>query len=291
MHFVDAPHVLDGIDTLDLNYKESIFTWYDRQVDGSIVWDTFHLSIARLEGLWKNERFHGVFAFSQGGVVAAVMAALPDRFPGLDFVICMGCPYVRQVYSRNPLGISEYDIPDSVRNIHFFGRSDMEVTTSSSMRLASLFTDPHFVEHEDGHCIPTSQHYANILINFVHAEHERIFDAHYKEQQAFIRSRLERDRVARENSAKEQYIRDRSYSDSLYFPVRHHLKHLENDCTREQGHRPLSSMKEEGEEKEEENEPDDARDKKSIGVAVSKSKMIAGHRHRHRRRRFSFHHH
>jgi acetyl esterase/lipase len=106
----------------------------------------------------KQGPFDGIFGFSQGAALAALMVGLrstddhltverPLRF---DFAIMVsGFPShdtdLASLYERH----DAYDLP----SLHVFGRSDAIVPTEESRALAAHFASPAIAEHAGGHVV------------------------------------------------------------------------------------------------------------------------------------------
>lgn len=110
-----------------------------------------------LAAIWAQHSIRGILGFSQGGLVAAILAAKhADRFPGLEFVVLIGAP-----------DSAQFLIPVSprIQSLHLGGRRDLLVPASESRGLANrLFSNPIFVEHNEGHSLPND---LTPLISFI----------------------------------------------------------------------------------------------------------------------------
>ncbi len=109
--------------------------------------------------LFKREgAFDGVFGFSQGGTLAALLVGLrsPDGKPSASkplafkFAIIVGAflandPVLAELYHEQ----ESYDLP----SIHIIGRSDFIVPSDHSRQLARRFKDPLVLEHNAGHIV------------------------------------------------------------------------------------------------------------------------------------------
>lgn len=103
-------------------------------------------------------RFDGVFGFSQGAALAALLAGLraPDGRPTgmrplvFDFVAMAG-----GFASRDPRHDALLAPPGGLAlpSLHLIGRTDAIVPAPLSRRLAARFVDPAIVEHAGGHVI------------------------------------------------------------------------------------------------------------------------------------------
>ena len=144
------------------------------------------LGIKRYEG-WRRTRdaivsafvrqgpFDGVFGFSQGAALAALLVGLRsgDGFVGsesagptggilgqaeslsFDFAVMVGGfvsadDDLAKLYGRRAC----YDLPSA----HIIGRSDSVVPSGASIALASKFRNPLILEHDGGHVISNAPH-------------------------------------------------------------------------------------------------------------------------------------
>jgi predicted esterase len=164
LFFTDSPHELPLKEGDDAPMR----TWYRRGDDGDIIVVSIQETLDAIKSVWDRDGpFDGIFGFSQGGIVAALIAMFPDRFHGLKFVICAGAPFSEQLFSKTPKILSTTSISSQVKSLHFAGKQDTVVPISSSTKLASLFADAQFVEHDQGHCIPSRAESVNVLLSFV----------------------------------------------------------------------------------------------------------------------------
>jgi hypothetical protein len=117
--------------------------------------------------------FDGVFGFSQGAALAALLVGLRSRGRRLgngpvgattgvlsldapldfDFAVMVGGfvsadADLAKLYAER----ASYDLPSA----HIIGRSDSAVPRVASLMLASKFTNPLLLEHEGGHIISTA---------------------------------------------------------------------------------------------------------------------------------------
>jgi predicted esterase len=107
--------------------------------------------------LFDRERFDGVFGFSQGAALAALLVGMrsptgtaSQRHPlSFDFAMLVG-----GFTSNDPSHAGLYD-PESfdLPSLHVIGRSDTVVPSPSSCALASRFKNPVVVQHEGGHVV------------------------------------------------------------------------------------------------------------------------------------------
>ena len=97
--------------------------------------------------LLDREAFDGVFGFSQGAAMTALLVGLKARF---RFAMMVG-GFASSDPSHASLfaGEARFDLP----SLHLIGRADFIVWPELSRSLASRFKAPTIVEHEGGHVI------------------------------------------------------------------------------------------------------------------------------------------
>ncbi|MES2352887.1 MAG: hypothetical protein V4568_00570 [Pseudomonadota bacterium] len=184
MH-VDAPSLAKGG-----------FSWW-RAVRDENSADKGDPSVARYEG-WSNTYewavsffkregpFDGVFGFSQGGALTALLVGLrsPDgktteRKPlAFNFAIMVGAflakdPNLASLYESE----ANYDLP----SIHIIGLSDSIVPSEYSRMVASKFKNPLVLEHNGGHVIAATAEIRKQFSSFLEARMHQLaidnFDA------------------------------------------------------------------------------------------------------------------
>jgi hypothetical protein len=107
--------------------------------------------------LFAGQRFDGIFGFSQGAALAALLVGMrsPAGTPSqrrplaFDFAMMVG-GFVSNDPSHAGLFDSEgFDLP----SLHIIGRSDTVVPSTLSHGLASRFKNPLVIQHKGGHVI------------------------------------------------------------------------------------------------------------------------------------------
>jgi predicted esterase len=112
-----------------------------------------------VDSLFEREGpFDGVFGFSQGAALAALLVGLRSHDGtttthkplAFDFVIMVGAfvandPELARLYDSQ----ESYDLP----SIHIIGRSDFVVPSEYSRKVAAKFKNPLVLEHNGGHVI------------------------------------------------------------------------------------------------------------------------------------------
>lgn len=110
-------------------------------------------SRAALSDLLARERFDGVFGFSQGAAVAALVPGLAAELgKPLRFAILVG-GFVATVADHAALYAA---LGEGVRSLHLVGRADTIVPPRRSLELAARFEAPVIVEHDGGHVIAST---------------------------------------------------------------------------------------------------------------------------------------
>jgi predicted esterase len=145
--------------------------WWDASDDGLVYngWEeTLALLRARMEG--GGARRVGVLGFSQGAMLAGILAALSSRgeLPPLAFAVMIGGSLPRVPALR-----SAFEELVKVPSLHLWGERD-KVTGSYSPALATRFEPEHCerVTWAGGHSIPTRGDAAERLIEFVARQSE-----------------------------------------------------------------------------------------------------------------------
>ena len=104
------------------------------------------------------------------------MACKSDLFHGLKFVILAGAPDIEDLHfpASKKSGIMVSSAKPhaklTMRSLHFAGAIDAVVFPEQSLILASRFQSPQYVEHPQGHCIPTKPHYISIISTFLESQ-------------------------------------------------------------------------------------------------------------------------
>lgn len=156
MHITEAPHCLPLREGDDVPTR----TWFELDSQGKWTKSSYDATIQHIQSVWEQQGpFDGLFGFSQGGTLAAVLAAMSEsHFPSLKFVICFGAPDVQTL----PNGIS-----CTIASLHGMGKTDLIVSREKSMSLANRFTNPVCFEHELGHCLPKKAEHIQMINDFI----------------------------------------------------------------------------------------------------------------------------
>jgi len=114
--------------------------------------------------------FDGVFGFSQGAALAALLVCLRSALPAphrplaFDFVMMAGAflaidPALAKFYSAR----ASYDLP----SVHIFGQADSVVPAAYSQKVAAQFKDPLVLQHDGGHVIASTQSIREQIVAFL----------------------------------------------------------------------------------------------------------------------------
>jgi pimeloyl-ACP methyl ester carboxylesterase len=159
LEFVDAPHTC-SLAAVDRFYRQTgltrppgpHLTWWDASDDGRdyVGWEA---SIARLRQFASEGHCAGIIGFSQGAMMAALVAALASRgeFPALRFAVLIAGAKPR-ARALEPY----FEAPIQLPSLHIWGERDA-LATLSGPSLAQCF-DPgtrHTLIWPGGHVFPT----------------------------------------------------------------------------------------------------------------------------------------
>ncbi|RDX48718.1 FSH1-domain-containing protein [Lentinus brumalis] len=190
--FVDAPHVLTPADLAaafnkseesslnDLGAPEAS-TDSDPALAPRGWWKTdaartktvgLEDSILYLRDILRTDHYEGIFGFSQGAGMAAIMAALlekPEVFPPFlvdgkpphpPVTFCISAAGFRQ---ESPLCDSIFLPCYSTPTLHIIGRADTLVSEDKSQRLVDISANKRVEYHDGGHFVPSKASWRNFL--------------------------------------------------------------------------------------------------------------------------------
>lgn len=112
----------------------------------------------------ENQPIDGVFGFSQGAALAALLVGL--RAPPLRFAFAL---LVSGFVSKDPAHAALYDAHANFElpSLHLIGLADRIVPPVASHVLAARFQSPQIVEHQGGHVIAASSEVRGALSAFL----------------------------------------------------------------------------------------------------------------------------
>ncbi|HWZ90539.1 MAG TPA: alpha/beta hydrolase fold domain-containing protein, partial [Polyangiaceae bacterium] len=126
--------------------------------------------------------FDGVFGFSQGAALAALLAALgacpsdhsAEAPPRFDFAIMVG-GFASSDRDHAHLFETPSGIP--VPSLHVIGRADGIVPAARARALAAKFQAPVILEHDGGHVVAVTPHIAEGALDFLRDQRQRLRNA------------------------------------------------------------------------------------------------------------------
>ncbi|KAI8977729.1 serine hydrolase FSH [Trametes punicea] len=191
--FVDAPHVLSPADLAeafqtsnesssldDLGAPEAA-TGADPALAPRGWWNVdaartktvgLEDSILLLRDYLSRDRYEGIFGFSQGAAMAALMAALLEKSdvyppflingkpPHPPFTFCIAAAGFRP---KSPLCDSIFLPSYSTPTLHILGRNDVIVVEERSRTLLDVSHNKRVEYHDGGHFVPSKASWRNFL--------------------------------------------------------------------------------------------------------------------------------
>ncbi|KAI0300429.1 serine hydrolase FSH [Multifurca ochricompacta] len=179
--FVDAPHVLLPVDltghgttSLDtFGAVEASATSEDPTLKPRGWWrtdptrtrtDGLEESLAHLRDILNGQRFEGVFGFSQGAAMAAMLAALLER-PHLHSTFLVDgeplhppfkfCVAVSGFKMAGPLSAAVFSEGYATPTLHVLGKNDILVIEERSRALIDVSAGKRVEVHDGGHFVPS----------------------------------------------------------------------------------------------------------------------------------------
>jgi len=186
--FVDAPNILVPVTPDDYRVfdpaasansddpKVMPRTWF--RIDPKTqMYTGIEASVTYLRDILAKSRFHGVFGFSQGTAMAAILCAILERphlypsflvdgvspHPPLEFAIFVsGLKPIRHE-SLPPL----FSEPLNTPTLHIIGRNDVITTPERSQILIDACTNPRVEHHDGGHFVPAKTNWRNFFASYI----------------------------------------------------------------------------------------------------------------------------
>jgi len=190
MVFVDGPMVLQPVDLDDftssaLDASEvTIATsdpaltpraWYKANADRTVA-KGLEDSLQMLKDVLSRDHYVGVFGFSQGAAIAALLAALlekPHTFPA--FLVDGKPPHPPFQFC---VSVSGFKVNDSLASeifgqsyatptLHVLGKTDVVVVEERSRLLLDVSVNARVEEHEGGHFVPSKANWRNFFRDYL----------------------------------------------------------------------------------------------------------------------------
>ncbi|KAI9096161.1 serine hydrolase FSH [Phlyctochytrium arcticum] len=166
--FISAPHSLPDetpqseFSRLAIPEGEGQRAWWISEGDGT-EYVGVDKSLDYIESVWKSQGpFDGLFGFSQGATMAALVASYLDPAPRFSFHVSGFIPR-----AKTQLELLDRLSP-KLPSLHVIGNSDSWVAPERSEQLATKFGPSKKVMfHDGGHFIPTSAEHRRQYREFV----------------------------------------------------------------------------------------------------------------------------
>lgn len=133
-------------------------------------------SIIILRDILQRDRYDGVFGFSQGAAMAALLAALLERphsyppflidgeAPHPPFKFCVA---VSGFKAPGSLSAETFGISYSTPTLHVIGRNDVIVIEERSKGLLDLSRNKRLEKHDGGHFVPSKANWREFFRNYL----------------------------------------------------------------------------------------------------------------------------
>ncbi|KAK0245469.1 FSH1-domain-containing protein [Armillaria nabsnona] len=189
MVFIDAPHVLQAEDlfggasesnesTLEASTEDPTLTprgWFRAFADKTRAVGLDE-SLILFRDILKERTYDGVFGFSQGAAVAALLCALlekPESYPPFlvdgkpphpPFNFCVA---VAGLKITDPLADILFNPTYSTPTLHIIGKTDVIVTSDRSQELIDVSSNKRIEEHDGGHFVPSKTPWRKFLAAYI----------------------------------------------------------------------------------------------------------------------------
>lgn len=194
MVFVDGPIVLLPVDLngasstaslAALGASEANSTSSDPSITPRAWWKTnpektiahgLEDSIIILRDILRRDRYDGVFGFSQGAAMAALLAALLERphsyppflidgeAPHPPFKFCIA---ISGFKAPGSLSAETFGTSYSTPTLHVIGRNDVIVVEERSKVLLDLSQNKRLEEHDGGHFVPSKANWREFFRKYL----------------------------------------------------------------------------------------------------------------------------
>jgi len=186
--FVDGPIVLqpvdlDGFTANELGSAEATTSdpallprgWYKSNPERTVA-KGLEEALQTLKDVLARDRYVGVFGFSQGGAMAALLAALlekPHTYPAFltngeplhpPFQFCVS---VSGFKVGDPLASDIFGPSYSTPTLHVLGKTDVIVVEERSKVLLGVSASARVEEHQGGHFVPSNANWRNFFRDYL----------------------------------------------------------------------------------------------------------------------------
>ncbi|KCV70200.1 hypothetical protein H696_03658 [Fonticula alba] len=167
-----ADEVLKNSQVLDTSDPDTLRSWW-RMDTQRLVYHSFDETLANLEQVFREQGpFDGVFGFSQGAAMGALLAHLkskggPDR-SGLPWLADLRFAILVSGFrARDPSLRYLFDTPVDFPSLHIIGEGDRIVAPSRSVTLSETFLQPEVLSHQGKHFVPTDKQTCEVVLTFL----------------------------------------------------------------------------------------------------------------------------
>jgi len=191
--FIDAPHILKPVDATDTflstNSLDAFGTseiiddplltprcWWCKADTAKTELGGLEDSITLLKDVLAKDHYVGVFGFSQGAAMAAVLAALLEKphvyspflidgkAPHPPFEFCVSVAGFKPPgLIRPPIFESSYSTP----TLHILGRTDVVVIQERSKTLLDISSNKRVEWHDGGHFVPSNKRWRAFMRDYL----------------------------------------------------------------------------------------------------------------------------
>ncbi|KAK0478133.1 FSH1-domain-containing protein [Armillaria novae-zelandiae] len=189
MVFIDAPHVLQAEDlfggvsesnenTLEAYTEDPTLTprgWFRAFADKTRAVG-LDKSLILFRDILKERTYDGVFGFSQGAAVAALLCALLEKPESYPLFLVDGkpphppfkfCVAVAGLKITDPLADVLFNPTYSTPTLHIIGKTDTIVTSDRSQELIDVSSNKRIEEHDGGHFVPSKTPWRKFLAAYI----------------------------------------------------------------------------------------------------------------------------
>lgn len=184
--FCSAPHVIQVTDDAEVSEDEQRGWWFsraDRSYDALETSDYdlgFSESLAHVNELFRaHGPFDGVFAFSQGASLAAMMCRIAhdgtddtamvrearEKYESIRFKFAVLVAGFKSGQTQHEV-FFPLDPKCSVPTLHVIGEADKVIPCEMSTSLLQYFNNPRVFRHSGGHFVPVNSEAKNAFIDF-----------------------------------------------------------------------------------------------------------------------------
>ena len=165
--FCEAPHVIPGEEE---NQRGWWFSDENNSYDAlnyTACSTGFDKTVEHIQKVFESQGpFDGVFGFSQGACLTAILCALKQPSSPIKFRFAI---IVAGFKSRQSQHEQYYDLSNKldIPTLHVIGKGDKVIPSEMAADLANYFLNPKVFFHELGHFIPVNSESKNVFVEFL----------------------------------------------------------------------------------------------------------------------------